>query len=233
MRKQKNHSRIYKIDGVGVNLERFHPVSSVLEKNELREKYGFSSDDFILIYTAEFIPRKNHKLLFDILPVLKQKIPELKVVLCGKGELLEHYKDVAVQNKMDYVTFTGYTKEVDIYCRIADVCISTSLQEGQGLNLVEGMASGLPLVASSIRGHNDVIGQFENGFRFDLHRQETLIDAIILLYKNPALREEMGARNVEEAKKYSMSIAVNHMAEIYDSLIGYCEKSAGGGTTVE
>ena len=66
MKRQKNHFKIYKIDGVGVNLERFYPCASSEEKIALREKYGFSADDFILIYIAEFIPRKNHKLLFDI-----------------------------------------------------------------------------------------------------------------------------------------------------------------------
>ena len=77
-----HHSKIFKIDGVGINLERFAPVKNSDEKNVLRKEKGYSSEDFILIYTAEFIPRKNHKLLFDILPILKKKIPELKVILC-------------------------------------------------------------------------------------------------------------------------------------------------------
>lgn len=88
MKGQKNHSKdgiktvdIYKIDGVGINLEKFYPVKSEEEKNALRSELGYGSEDFILIYTAEFIPRKNHKLLFDILPDLKAKIPTLKVIL--------------------------------------------------------------------------------------------------------------------------------------------------------
>ena len=75
---RENHSRIYKIDVVGVDLSRFYPVNSVEEKISLRREKNYSEHDFMLIYTAEFIPRKNHRLLFDILP-------GLKVVLCGKG----------------------------------------------------------------------------------------------------------------------------------------------------
>ena len=41
--------KIYKIDGVGVNLERFHPIRSEEEKILLRKSYGFSPDDFILL----------------------------------------------------------------------------------------------------------------------------------------------------------------------------------------
>ena len=66
MKRQKHHSKIFKIDGVGINLERFAPVKNSDEKNVLRKEKGYSSEDFILIYTAEFIPRKNHKLLYDL-----------------------------------------------------------------------------------------------------------------------------------------------------------------------
>ena len=86
----------------------------------------------------------------------------------------------------------------------------------------------MPLVASSIRGHSDVIGQFENGIRFDLSRPETFLDAIILLYKNPALRAEMGERNIAEAKRYAVESSVSKMAAIYGELITEREKSGGG-----
>ena len=60
--------------------------------------------------------------------------------------------------------------------------------------------------------------------------EKKMTDAIILLYKNPLLREEMGRRNVEEAKRYSVDIAVEKMAEIYNEVIS---ENVGGGTTVE
>lgn len=215
----KSPVRIYKIDGVGINLDRFYPVRSAEEKTALRSARGFSGNDFILIYTAEFIPRKNHKLLFAILPGLKQKIPALKMVLCGKGELLEHYRALAAACGMDYVVFTGYTHEVADFCRLSDVCVSTSLQEGLALNLVEGMACGLPLVASAIRGHCDVVGQFENGIWFGLACPDSFAAAILLLHKNPALRREMGERNVTAARRYAVENSVEAMTKIYGGLI--------------
>ncbi len=232
MKEQRHHSKIYKIDGVGIDLERFSPSKDVAEKNTLRFSNGFSQDDFILIYTAEFIPRKNHQILFDILPDLKIKIPNLKVILCGKGELLEYYRTFAATNGMDYIIFTGYTKNVNLFYRISDICVSCSVQEGQGLNIIEGMATGLPVVASNIRGHCDVLKQFENGFLFDLSDRKTLIDSIMILYKNPALRSEIGERNIIEAKNYSVMTSVELMAKIYGELIDEITKSYGGGRSV-
>lgn len=219
MKKQKNHSKIFKIDGVGVNLERFYPANSLEEKKALRSEKGFAPDDFILIYTAEFIPRKNHKLLFDILPDLKQKIPELKVILCGKGELLERYKDFAVQNKMDYVTFTGYTKDVDDYCRLSDVLVMPSFQEGLPMAMIEAIATGLPVVASDIRGHCDVIEDCVNGFLFGTENISGFEKAILTLYKNPVLRAQIGKRNIERAKVFSVDKAVDAMEEIYQTVM--------------
>lgn len=215
----KTNVQIYKIDGVGVNLKRFYPCASYTEKIALREKYGFSPDDFILIYTAEFIPRKNHKLLFDILPALKAKIPSLKVLLCGKGELLEHYKDFAVQQKMDYVIFTGYTRDVADYCRLSDLLVMPSFQEGLPMAMIEAIATGLPVVASDIRGHNDVIEDCVNGFLFATVDVSGFEKAILTLYKNPVLRCEMGHRNVERAKAFSVEKAVSAMEKIYEELL--------------
>ena len=227
---RENHSRIYKIDGVGVDLSRFRPATGA-ERSDLRRAHGFSDDDFILLYVAEFIPRKNHKLLFDILPGLKERILGLKVVLCGKGRLLDYYRDFASRWGMVYVTFTGYTKEVAEWCQLADVHISTSVQEGQGLNLVEAMACGLPLVASDIRGHRDVIDGFEGGILCDLSVPRSFADAVLLLEKNAALRAEISVRNVERARLFSVVSAVRCMAEIYEGMMA--RGHAGGGTTVE
>lgn len=77
------------------------------------------------------------------------------------------------------------------------------------------MACALPVVASDNRGHRSLIRDKETGFIFSPKSEKEMADAIVLLYKNPALRAEMGKRNVLEARKYSVNIAVEKMAEIY------------------
>ena len=219
MKELKNHFKLYKINGVGVDLARFYPVDSLEEKNKLRESYGFHIEDFILIYIAEFIPIKNHQLLFDILPTLKQLIPELKLILCGKGRLLEDFQTKAEENKMDYVHFTGYTKDIPDWCRLSDVLIMPSFQEGLPIAMVEALATGLPVVASNIRGHVDVVKDCINGFLLPPKDCEGFIKAIYTLYENPMLRQEMGKRNIDAAQVFSVQKAVSAMADIYHELM--------------
>lgn len=66
------HGNIFHIDGVGVNLERFHPISKI-EKYEIRKKIGLRDSDFVVLYVAQFIPRKNHQLIIhQIQNIVKQ-----------------------------------------------------------------------------------------------------------------------------------------------------------------
>ena len=221
MKGQNHHLELYKIDGVGIDLTRFRPVYSKDEKNNLREMHGFGSEDFVLIYTAEFIPRKNHKLIFDILPTLKEYIPELKMILCGKGELLDKYQSLAEKNGMDsYIHFTGYTTDVPEWYRLSDVLVMPSFQEGLPIAMVEAVATGLPAVASNIRGQVDIIQDCVNGFLFKPDDANSFIKAIYTLYKNPQLRYEMSRRNVELAKRFSVKSAISSMAKIYLSVMG-------------
>ena len=213
-------TEIIKLDGVGVNFNNFFPCNSRVEKMELRRKYNFVENDYIILYIAEFIPRKNHKILFEALPTLKTQIPDLKVVLAGKGELLDFYKDKANEMKLgETIVFTGYTKDVADYCRLADLLISTSSQEGLPISIIEGIGTGLPVVASKIRGHIDVIEDGKNGFLFNLESSSDFISAIIKLYHNNMLSEFMKNENIEKSKIYTEDIAVNKTVELYKKLL--------------
>ncbi len=200
---------IYKTNGVGVDLSRFYPVTKE-EKLSLRRERGYNDKDFIILYIAEFIPRKNHQMLLNAIPELKKRIPTLKIILCGKGVLLESCKNyVESLHENGIVNFTGYTKEVDKYCQLADVHVATSKQEGLGTDNIEAMASGLPVVCSRIRGH------LECADLFDLSDSKKMIDEIVELYNNESKRLKEGKLNVERAKKFSVDIAVQNMSKIY------------------
>ena len=87
---------------------------------------------------------------------------------------------------------------------------------------VEAMACGLPLVASDIRGHRDVIAGFEGGILCDLSAPRSFADAVLLLEKNAALRAEISVRNVERARRFSDLSAVRYVSEIYEGLMANC-----------
>lgn len=230
MKEQRNHSEIFKIDGVGVSLERFHPVSEK-EKADLRKELGFSEKDFIITVVAELNKNKNQIKLVRAVPELSKAIPNLKILLIGKETLPDVRNFVEKENLGGTVKFLGYRRDVDKLTMASDLAFSASMREGLPVNIIEAMACGLPVVASDNRGHRSLVKDKETGFVFSQDSEKEMTDALILLYKNPSLRAEMGKRNVEEAKKYSVNIAVAKMAEIYGEVIS--SENAGGGTKVK
>ena len=226
MNGQKNHSEIFKIDGVGVNLSRFQPCTFE-EKNTLRADLGYSEKDYIITVVAELNKNKNQIMLVKSVPELAKIIPNLKILLIG-NETLPIVREFVQKEKLEkYVEFLGYRRDVEKLTMMSDVAFSASLREGLPVNIIEAMACGLPVVVSDNRGHRSLIKDKETGFIFSPKSEKKMTDAIILLYKNPLLREEMGRRNVEEAKRYSVDIAVEKMAEIYNEVIS--ENVGGGG----
>lgn len=225
MKEQKNHSKLFKIDGVGVNLSRFHPCSKE-EKTALRAELGYSEKDFIITVVAELNKNKNQIMLVKSVPELIKVIPNLRILLIGKETLSIVHDFVQEENLGEYVKFLGYRRDVEKLTMMSDIAFSASLREGLPVNIIEAMACGLPIVVSDNRGHRSLIKDKETGFIFSTKSEKEMTDAIILLYKNPSLCAEMGKRNIEESKKYSVDIAVNKMANIYENLI--TENNGGG-----
>ena len=209
---------VKKIDGVGVDLSRFHPVSAE-EKSTLRREYGFRDEDFILIYVAEFTENKNHIFLLQLVQELWRGIPNLKIIFAGRGDTMEWCQDFVKREGLGSVVyFLGYRHDVELLYRIADISVSVSRREGLPVNVIEAMASGLPVVCSKIRGQIDLVEEGKNGFLFSLGKPDSgnvLIDQIVMLCQNEDLRSSMGIRGAEVAQKYSLGHAIENMAEIY------------------
>lgn len=190
-----------------------------MNKSELRKKYGYDEKDFILIYIAEFIPRKNHTFLLNAIPALRERIASLKVILPGKGTLLKDMKKLAVDLEIDdIVKFLGYRKDIADLCQASDVYVSVSLQEGLPVSVIEAMACGLPIVASDIRGHRDNVVDGENGVLFALGDSKSMCDGVLDIYKSMELHERFSRNSVELAKKYDLKSIRLKMSKIYDEV---------------
>lgn len=209
----------FKIDGVGVNLERFSPVSAE-EKMKLRDEVDVPRDAFVLLYTAQFIPRKNHEMLIKQVSKIRESIPTLKVLFAGNGPIWEEMKTLA--NKLevsDCISFLGGRGDIDRLCRVADLHVATSKLEGQGINNIEAMACGCPLVVSRVRGHRDVCIDGKNGFLFDLNKPQDMVAEIIHLYKDKKLYNTISEFNKKDASRFDIKREVEAMAKIYQIVL--------------
>lgn len=206
--------QLYLLNGIGFDSERFKPVSNSV-KHQLRTKHGYHDCDYLLVYAAELNSNKNQEFLIRAMPTLLEQVPQAKLILCGTGYSKALYRKLIEDSKItDKVQMTGYRDDVHEFFQMADICVASSIREGFGINIVEAMAVGLPVVASMNRGHKSVVTE-KNGVLFDLKKQRDYIDAVDDYSKNRQLAGDTRKHNIEDAKKYSSAHAVKKMSEIY------------------
>jgi glycosyltransferase EpsD len=214
-----------KIHGIGVNTDRFRPVS-LEEQHRLREKHGFQKDDFILIYPAELNLNKNQKLLIEAAALLKDKIPELRLVFAGEGTMEQTYRDLAEKlGASRNVCFYGFCRDIHELIQLADVSVASSIREGLGMNVLEGMAAEKPAIATDNRGHREIIRDGKNGFLIKMGDSAAFADRIEQLYLEPELRRTLGQEGRQTALRFSEARTVEEMADIYSVYMDKKEKS--------
>lgn len=203
------------IKGIGIDTNRFKQLSEE-QKIDIKQKMSITNDKFILLYVAEFIPRKNHEFLINCLPELKMKLPNLLVLLAGTGLSLESSKNlVSKLDCNDIVQFLGWRNDVPNLAAIADVGISTSKQEGLGLGLAEEMLCRVPIIASHDRGHKEMVVNGVNGYLFQQNNKEEFIQFVVELYNNNILRDTFAEAALEKAQEFLIENSLESMKKIY------------------
>lgn len=194
--------RIEHIHGVGIDLTQFRPIS-LADKKEIRKSYGYSPDDFLLFYAAEFNKNKNQQILIKMLSQIKNEVPNVKLLLAGEGVLVDECRSLAEKFGVEEnVHFLGFRKDIQSLLSISDVAVASSLREGLPVNVMEAMASGIPVVASDNRGHRELVLNNKNGWVVDSNDKEGFARKVILLAHNRDLIIKLGSngRKMMESK---------------------------------
>jgi glycosyltransferase involved in cell wall biosynthesis len=114
----------------------------------------------IILFTGSLIKRKGVRYLLDALALLPSDLPSYRAVIVGEGpEEGALRKQVTALGLADRVEFMGFQPQsvVSEWMRQARIFVLPSLEEGQGVVLLEALASGTPVIASDVDGIRDVV----------------------------------------------------------------------------
>ena len=100
---------------------------------------------------------------------------------------------------------------------MSDICTASSIREGFGLNLVEAMYCGVPVIASCNRGHATIIRDGENGFLVNLWDVNSFAKRILQLIDDEKLRQQFVDVAHKEEQKYASVNIVKKISEILNS----------------
>lgn len=150
-----------------INIELFKRRISQQERVRIREKYGISPQDFVVLFCGRIIPVKGlRELIKAVLTIEDNKVKLLCVGSSGfaqadKNSYLREIQNLVVCHQ-ERIVFTGYIENNDLYkyYQVADVQVVPSLwEEAAGLVTIEGMCSGLPLIVTKSGGMVEYIDE--------------------------------------------------------------------------
>lgn len=212
--KLKENGRVEYVCGIGIDLNKFK--SKMESRYEIRKQLNIEENDFVLVSVGELSKRKNHEVIINALVKVKKKIPNIKYIICGKGDLKNYLTQRVIDLKLDdNVIFTGYKENVVDILNASDCFVFPSKQEGLPVSLMEAMAVGLPVICSYIRGNRDLIKYKKGGFFIKNDNIQDYASKILIIANNKNIKDNMGNWNRQRVKSFSKDKVELKMRNIY------------------
>ncbi len=171
-----------------------------------------------LLFVGRLEKRKGLRYLLAAYSRLKWDWPNLRLLVVGPGSPDEDSYRIMSERNLQDVVFVGsvsdeekarYYKSADIYCSPA------TGGESFGIVLLEAMAAGKPIVASSIEGYASVITHGKDGLLAPPKNDEALAEAIAALLKDPGLRRTLIANAERKADEFRWERVARRVMDYY------------------
>lgn len=173
--------RVYRIPGVGLDMEKFAPVTEK-ERKECRKKAGVSEKDFFIVSVGELNENKNQEIILKALKKMRddgEDITHIKYGICGTGFYEERiHNQIEKLGLSNNVTMHGYCMNVPEILGGADVSVFPSVREGLGMAGIEAISMEIPLLASDNRGTREYVKTGVNGYFCEAKNVQSWVDAI-------------------------------------------------------
>lgn len=211
--------------GNGIDLHRFRSaVLSVEERAEYRRRLGIPVDALVIGMCGRFVAEKGFPEFLAAGRSLLEQHPNLHLLAIGHRLTSERAGDTWTPEQTGlptgHATILQDRDDLPELYACMDVHVLPSHREGFPRVLMEGAASGLPQVATQIRGCRQTIVEGETGFLVPVNAVTELADAIRRLLADAALRERYGRAAREKAEReFDQQRVFEKVAACYRALI--------------
>ncbi|MEO6666924.1 MAG: glycosyltransferase, partial [Nitrospiria bacterium] len=178
---------------------------------------GLPQDAYVFGSVGRLEPPKGHVYLIRAFARVIKMNARARLVLVGDGSLAKPLQEEAAHlGLVERVVFTGSRRDVPYLLRAMDLFVFPSLWEGQGLALVEAMASGLPVVASRVGGVSEVVSDGCTGQLVPPGSPEALAEAMLAVMASPARARAMGAAGRARSETvFGAAHMIKRLEELY------------------
>lgn len=214
------HEDIY-VASTGINVQKL----SECDDFDIRSGYKIPEDKHIVLFLGRIGKEKN---ITEILQYLENiDRDDIVFIIAGAGPFLSELKDICSNSKIrDRLIFTGMidSSKVGNFYSKADVFVSASTSETQGLTFIESMACSTPIICRHDDCLDGVLIEGKTGFGYDT--EEEFINYLNQILDNEKLRAKMG-KNCKQLvdENYTEDSFANKIEQIYKKVIENHAKS--------
>ena len=208
-----NRNKIMTICNGILGLESHNPIT--------REALGLEKEKVIVGSVSRFSEQKNIINLINVAVEVVKQAENIVFVFIGDGEYFEETQDIihkagVTQN----IKLVGWQSNVEDWYDLFDIVILYSKWEGLSLTLLEAMSMKKPLIASNIKGNNELIIDGINGYLVDINNHQELTKKIISLSKDTLTQKKFGEAGYKIfLESYTLDTFVSSYEQLYQRLI--------------
>lgn len=205
----------------GIDVTRFYEEN--VDKKEilnLKKELNIKKDDYIILYVGRIAKEKSINFLINNLKDIIKKIPKARMIIVGDGPDMKDLMDLTHKNKLDKnITFTGKVPWVDVpkYYQLANVFVTASTTETQGLTVIEAMGASKPVVAIKDESFELVMTDKQDGLFFTTAEEYKKL--ILKLYKEKDYANMIAKQARITANSYNPKVYAKRVLEVYKKVI--------------
>uniref|UniRef100_A0A832E0Q2 Glycosyltransferase family 1 protein n=1 Tax=candidate division WWE3 bacterium TaxID=2053526 RepID=A0A832E0Q2_UNCKA len=189
-------------------------IENVLGKYRITKPY--------FLYVGAFYPHKNVDRLVEAVKILNEKLkkPAQLVLVGGKDAFLERVVRKALEvGALRYISLTGHVTDadlIDLYLESA-ACVQPSLSEGFGLQTVEAMSLGVPVVQANASCLPEIGG--DAALYFDPYDPQDIAEKLSQVLGKQAVRQKLIEKGRARAKEFSWEKMARETLEVYRKVV--------------
>nr|NNM90647.1 DUF1957 domain-containing protein [Bacilli bacterium] len=208
-----------------VPMDKLTVIANGLDKSTVKpltsapkQHVPFVEQDDVLVFVGRLVREKGVETLLYALPEVLQKHPNAKLVVMGKGPMMEPWKQLAFSLGIAHrVEFTGFVSDAmrDAILSSAKAAVFPSWYEPFGIVALEAMAMHLPIIVSDTGGLADVVTHRVNGLKAIVGHAHSLAEQIDYLLANPAEAKRFAQRAYQDLDHYDWHLIVDQTVDMY------------------
>ena len=205
----------------GIEVERLLKNKKDIPKiQKLKQEYNINNNDKLLLFVGRLGKEKSVDFLIKEHCNIIKNYHSCKLLIVGDGPDFEYFRKIAKKYKIeDNVIFTGKVpwEQVPLYYHLADIFVTASVTETQGLTVIEAIAASLPVVAINDDSFKTVITDDLNGYLSSNKKEYSKY--INLLLSDDVKYKRMSKQAKINSQVYSSKYFAEHVLNVYKSAI--------------